>query len=94
MKRGPSFEKNRFEKKKIKKDTFKKFMNYLKPYRVSMILVVIFAVISSVFTIIGPDLLGKATTKIFEGLVSKTTNQDLGIDFSYIFDILVRLVIL
>ena len=94
MKRGPSFEKNRFEKKKIKKDTFKKFMNYLKPYRVSMILVVIFAVISSVFTIIGPDLLGKATTKIFEGLVSKTTNQDLGIDFSYIFDILVKLVIL
>ncbi len=94
MKRGPSFEKNRFEKKKIKKDTFKKFMNYLKPYRVSMILVVIFAVISSVFTIIGPDLLGKATTKIFEGLVSKTTNQDLGIDFSYIFDILVKLAIL
>ena len=94
MKRGPSFEKNGFQKKKIKKDTFKKFMNYLKPYRVSMILVVIFAVISSVFTIIGPDLLGKATTKIFEGLVSKTTNQDLGIDFSYIFDILVKLVIL
>ena len=51
MKRGPSFEKNGFQKKKIKKDTFKKFMNYLKPYRVSMILVVIFAVISSVFTI-------------------------------------------
>lgn len=94
MKRGPSFERNGFEKKKIKKDTFKKFMNYLKPYRVSMILVVIFAVISSVFTIIGPDLLGKATTKIFEGLVSKTTNQDLGIDFSYIFDILVKLAIL
>ena len=94
MKRGPSFERKGFEKKKIKKDTFKKFMNYLKPYRVSMILVVIFAVISSVFTIIGPDLLGKATTKIFEGLVSKTTNQDLGIDFSYIFDILVKLVIL
>lgn len=94
MKRGPSFEKNGFEKKKIKKDTFKKFMNYLKPYRVSMILVVIFAVISSVFTIIGPDLLGKATTKIFEGLVSKTTNQDLVIDFSYILDILVKLAIL
>ena len=48
-------------------------------------MVIVFAIGSSVFNIVGPKILGNATTKIFEGLVSKVSNSGGGIDFDAIF---------
>lgn len=83
------------EKAKDFKGTFKKLLNYLKPYRISIIVVLIFAVGSAAFSIIGPKILGKATTKLFEGLVSKISGEaGAGIDFTYIGNILAILIVL
>lgn len=77
----------RFEKPKDFKGTFSKLMRYLKPYTLKLIVVMIFAIGSTIFAIIGPKILGKATTKIFEGLVSKVSGG-AGIDFDYILNII------
>jgi len=83
------------EKPKNFKRTMVTLLKYLKPYRISLLIALILAVASTVFTIIGPKLLGKATTKLFEGLVSKVTNaQGGGIDFAYIGHIILLLLIL
>ena len=73
------------EKAKDFKGTIKKLMSYLSPYKLAILLVIIFAIGSSVFNIVGPKILGNATTKIFEGLVSKVSNSGGGIDFDAIF---------
>ena len=73
------------EKAKDFKGTMKKLMSYLSPYKLAILLVMIFAIGSSVFNIVGPKILGNATTKIFEGLVSKVSNSGGGIDFDAIF---------
>ena len=81
------------EKAKDFKGTMKKLGSYLAEYKVSMIFVLIFAIIGTIFSIVGPKILGKATTKIFEGLVEKVTGVDGGgIDFDYIARILLILV--
>lgn len=83
----------KMEKAKDFKGTMKKLLNYLKPYRLSMIIVLIFAIGSTAFSIAGPKILGKAVTKIFEGLVSKVTGtSDTGIDFDYIANIAILLI--
>ena len=69
------------EKAKDFKGTMKKLINYLSPYKFAMIVVLVFAIGSSVFNIVGPKILGNATTKIFEGLVNKVSNGGAGIDF-------------
>lgn len=77
------------------KGTTKKLLNYLKPYRLSIIIVLIFAIGSAAFSIIGPKILGKATTKLFEGLVSKVSGEaGASIDFTYIGNIIVLLIVL
>lgn len=63
--------------------TMKKLLSYLKPFLTSIIVVIILAIGSSAFSIAGPKILGKATTKIFQGLVSKVSGG-AGIDFGYI----------
>ena len=73
------------EKAKDFKGTMKKLMSYISPYKLAILLVIIFAIGSSVFNIVGPKILGNATTKIFEGLVSKVSNSGGGIDFDAIF---------
>lgn len=82
------------EKPKDFKVTMKKLMQYLKPYLIPIIVVVIFAVGSASFSIVGPKILGEATTNIFEGLVSKVTGTGTGIDFDKIAGILMTLVVL
>lgn len=73
------------EKPKNFKETFRKLLEYLRPYRVKLILVILFAIGSAAFSIVGPKILGKATTKIFEGLVSKISGaENAGIDFQAI----------
>lgn len=73
------------EKAKDFKGTMKKLLSYLKPYSVSIIVVLIFAIGSAAFSIVGPTILGNATTKIFEGLMEKVTGvKGASIDFHYI----------
>ena len=60
-----------------------------------IIIVIIFAIGSAAFSIVGPKILGKATTALFEGLVSKVTGQSgAGIDFGYIGQIVIVLLVL
>ena len=79
------------EKAKDFKGTMKNLFEYLKPYRLSMLVVIIFAIGSATFSIVGPKVLGKATTKIFEGLMNKVSGNSLGMDFNYIGKILLIL---
>jgi ATP-binding cassette, subfamily B, multidrug efflux pump len=73
------------EKPKSFKKTMRTFMTYLKPYRLQLMAVFFFAIISTVFSIIGPRLLGNATTRLFEGVVAKATGvPGASIDFHYI----------
>lgn len=69
------------DKPKDFKKTFAKLKNFLKPYFLPLILVVWFAIGSTIFGITGPKILGNVTTKIFEGLLSKITGGP-GIDFA------------
>ena len=79
---GPGMAKDT-EKAKDFKGTIKKIVNYIKAYRVGIFIVLFFTILSTIFSIIGPTILGNITTEIFEGLVEKITNQG-GIDFDYI----------
>lgn len=68
------------DKPKDFKKTFGKLKDFLRPYFLPLILVVWFAIGSTIFGITGPKILGNVTTKIFEGLLSKITGGP-GIDF-------------
>ena len=73
------------EKPKSFRKAMGTFLKYLKPYRVSLALVFIFAIASTVFMIVGPKMLGNATTKLFEGIVNKVMHvPGATVDFSYI----------
>lgn len=72
------------------KGSMKKLFNYLFKYKFSVILVVIFAIGSTAFSIIGPKILGNATTEIFNGIMSKLSGGS-GIDFNKIGRILITL---
>lgn len=71
------------EKAKDFKKTFKQLLSYLKDYKIGMFFVILFAIFSTVFTIIGPKILGNITTEIFNGLMRKISNTG-GIDFNVI----------
>lgn len=67
------------------KGTFSKLIKYFYDYRFQFILVILFAVLSTVFTIWCPKILGKATTSIFESFkMSMMTQKAINIDFDYI----------
>ena len=71
------------EKAKDFKGTLKKLINYIKEYRVLLLVVVIFTVFSTVLAIIGPNILGDVTTEIFNGLIKKISGTG-NIDFKII----------
>ncbi|MCB2291484.1 ABC transporter ATP-binding protein/permease [Clostridium sp. CS001] len=79
------------EKARNFKGTMKKLINYLSVYKMSMLLVLIFAIASSVFSIVGPKILGKVTTKLFEGVMAKIAGTG-NVDFDYIGKIMILLV--
>ena len=81
------------EKAKDFKGTMKKLMNYMGRYKIAIFFVFVFAVGGTIFNIVGPKILGKATTEIFNGLVSKVSGGS-GIDFGKIGKILVGLLCL
>ena len=81
------------EKAKDLSGTLKKLLAYLKPYHFKIGMVMVFAVCSTIFNILGPKILAKATDKLSEGIMAKVANTG-GIDFNYIVKILLILVVL
>lgn len=81
------------DKPKNFKGTMKTLVKYISRYKVSLIFVAVFAIGSTVFSIIGPKILGNATTELFNGIVSKLQGGE-GIDFDAIARILVFLIVL
>jgi ATP-binding cassette subfamily B protein len=79
------------EKAKDFKGTLKALIKYLTKYKLKIILVMIFSIGSTIFAIVGPKILGNATTKVFEGVMSKMAGGT-GIDFTAIGTILLTLV--
>ena len=83
------------EKPKDFKKTMKNLIKYLKPYILSIFIVIIFAIGSAAFSIVGPKILGNATTEIFNGLIKKiTTANSEGINFDKIGKIIIFLLAL
>jgi ATP-binding cassette subfamily B multidrug efflux pump len=80
------------EKARNFKGTMKKLIQHLSVYKLSIITVVIFAIASASFSIVGPDILGKAITRLFDGIMGKISGTGSGIDFGYIRGILLTLV--
>ena len=78
------------EKAKDFKGTTRKILSYIGRYKIAIVLVMICAVAGTVFNIVGPKVLSKATTEIFNGLVSKVSGG-AGIDFHKIGVILLIL---
>ena len=92
MGRGPRRgQQQKIEKVKDVKGTVKKLVkNYMAQYKVALIVVLVFAIGSTIFTIVGPKILGNATTEVFNGIVSKISGGT-GIDFGKIGQILLIL---
>ncbi|UNK17225.1 ABC transporter ATP-binding protein/permease [Paenibacillus sp. N3/727] len=82
------------EKAKDFKGTFKKLIGYLGQYKIAVAFVILFAIGSTIFNILGPKILGQATTKVFEGIMNMISGTGNGIDFSYISQIMFILVVL
>ena len=76
--------------KDFKKTTMKLIRDYLSKYKLALIIVMIFAIGSTIFTIVGPKILGNATTEIFNGIVSKISGGS-GVDFGKVGTILLTL---
>lgn len=86
---GPMGQMGSGEKAKDFKGTMKKLGKYMSNYKIGIIFVLIFAVGSTMFAIVGPKILGQATTKIFNGLIDKVKGvEGAGIDFEGIGRIL------
>lgn len=77
-------------KVKDTKKTFKNILSLLKPYRLKIVFVIIMALIATILSILGPKILGDATTVLFEGLVAKIQGTG-SVDFDKIKSILLML---
>ncbi len=82
------------EKAKDFRGTLKKLLSYLGAYKIGIIIVFVFAIASTIFNIVGPKILGGATTEIFKGLMAIVSNTGEGIDFAAIGKIMMRLIML
>lgn len=78
------------KKQKILKEQLKLIQHYLSKYKIAITIVILFAIGSTIFTIVGPKILGNATTEIFNGLIGKLSGGS-GIDFGKIGQILLTL---
>ncbi|HTP02769.1 MAG TPA: ABC transporter ATP-binding protein [Anaerolineales bacterium] len=79
-------------KAKDSRKTLRTLTRYLEPYQVKIIIVMVFAALSSVFSIVGPKLLGKVTTKLAEGLIAYYSGTALYMDFAYMGRLIVLLI--
>ncbi|GCF07549.1 ABC transporter ATP-binding protein [Dictyobacter arantiisoli] len=102
MNRGPMGAMGRpVEKPKDFKKTFNRLLRYFLPQKYRMLIVLIAAILSTVFNIVGPKILGQATTRLFDGLKNKyiafimhRPGPAPSIDFGYIGQILLLLLVL
>lgn len=78
------------EKAKDFKGTMRNLLKYMGLYKIAIVFVAIFAIGSTIFNVIGPKILGNATTELFEGFVKRLTGEG-GIDFGKIGRILIML---
>ncbi len=76
------------EKPRDFKGTLKKFTEYIGQFKKQVLIVMIFAVASTIFAIAGPKIIGQATTKLFEGMIGTISGTGSGIDFKYIGNII------
>jgi ATP-binding cassette subfamily B protein len=74
--------------------TMRRLVEYLGSYRRSIGIVMLLATASTVFTIAGPKILGRATTRLFEGVMAQIAGTGTGIDFAYIGNILLTVLAL
>ncbi|MGB2965219.1 MAG: ABC transporter ATP-binding protein [Anaerolineales bacterium] len=72
------------EKARDFKGTMSKLIDYLGSYKTGIVVVMLFAVASTIFSIAGPKILGRATTRLFEGVLGMITGSGPGIDFDFI----------
>src|SRR5579862_6901419 len=84
------------EKAKDFRGTLARLLRYFKPQRYQLLAVIVAAVIGTLFNVVGPKILGLATTKLFEGVVAKIRAHYLhipapGVDFGYIGTVLLIL---
>jgi ATP-binding cassette subfamily B multidrug efflux pump len=84
MGRGGPMAMMKGEKARDFKGTMRKLIQYLGSYKIAIVIVMLFAVASTIFNIAGPKILGKATTKLFEGVMGQIAGTGTGIDFGYI----------
>lgn len=83
------------QKAKDFKGTFKRLLTYLAPYKFSLLIVLLAAFLSTIFRIVGPKIMGNATTALFEGIMQKMQGiPGAGIDFDYILKIVITLVVI
>lgn len=81
------------EKAKNFKVTMKRLLGYLRPHRIRLLIVLLMAILSTVFSIVSPKILGKATTRLFEGIIMKYKHvPGAKVDFDYIVQILLLLI--
>ncbi|MEG2322172.1 MAG: ABC transporter ATP-binding protein [Bacilli bacterium] len=88
-KKGPIASKT-IDKPKDFKGTLKRLFKSMKKHRIALIVIVVFAVASTIFSIVGPKILGNATTELFNGLISKLTGG-AGVNFHKVGSILLFL---
>lgn len=74
--------------------SIKRLMKYMKGDYLNIVIVFIFSIFSTVFLIVGPKIMGKATTEIFDGVMRKISNPQDGIHFSRVLRIVIILAIL
>jgi len=75
------------EKPRDFRGTMVKLIQYLGQYRIMILVVIVFAIASTIFSIVGPKILGQATTKLFEGVLAQIAGTGT-IDFGYIRNII------
>lgn len=85
---GPMAMMRRGEKARDFRGTMRRLLRALGRYRWQFGVAFLFAIASTVFNILGPKILGKATTKLFEGVMAQFAGTGEGIDFAYIGNIL------
>lgn len=86
---GPMGMMGKAEKPRDLKGTMLKLIKYLSSYKAAIAIVMVFAIASTIASIVGPKILGKATTTLFEGVMSQIAGIGSGIDFTYIGRIIV-----
>lgn len=81
------------EKAKDFKGTLKRLIRYLRPHKYQLAAVLVMAILSTVFSIFSPKVMGKATTKLFEGIMAKIQGvPGAEIDFQYVWHIILILI--